>query len=220
MSRNIGQIIGINGNLLKVNFQQPVILNEVAYACIESSNLKLKSEVIRIRGNNAELQVFEDTTGLKVGDSVEFTSELLSVELGPGLLTQVFDGLQNPLPALAEECGFSKKRYLSGSSSRDIKWKFTPKVKVGDTVVSGDTLGSVPEGLYEHKIMVPFNLNGKWEVSEIKDENEYTVDQVIATIEDSNGNTKECMIMQNWPVKVPIKCLKKDCVQQNLWRQS
>ena len=106
MSANIGQIIGINGNLLKVNFQQPVILNEVAYACIESSDLKLKCEVIRIRGNNAELQVFEDTTGLKVGDSVEFTGELLSVELGPGLLTQVFDGLQNPLPALAEKCGF------------------------------------------------------------------------------------------------------------------
>ena len=164
MSRNIGQIIGINGNLLKVNFQQPVILNEVAYACIESSNLKLKSEVIRIRGNNAELQVFEDTTGLKVGDSVEFTSELLSVELGPGLLTQVFDGLQNPLPALAEECGFFLKRgtYLD-PLPRDIKWKFTPSVKLGDTVVSGDTLGSVPEGLYEHKIMVPFNLleNGR-----------------------------------------------------------
>ena len=107
MSRNIGQIIGINGNLLKVNFHQPVILNEVAYDWIESSNLKLKYEVIRIRGN-IELQVFEDTTGLKVGDSVEFTGELLSVEL-VRIIPQVFDGLQNPLPALAEECGFSKE---------------------------------------------------------------------------------------------------------------
>ena len=159
MSVNIGQIVGVNGNLLKVKFDNPVILNEVAYACINSSDLKLKAEVIQIRGNNAELQVFEDTTGLKIGDSVEFTGELLSVELGPGLLTQVFDGLQNPLPALAEECGFFLKRgtYLD-PLPRDVKWNFTPSVKVGDIVVSGDTLGSVPEGLYEHKIMVPFNL--------------------------------------------------------------
>ena len=207
MSVNIGQIVGVNGNLLKVKFDNPVILNEVAYACINSSDLKLKAEVIRIRGNNAELQVFEDTTGLKIGDSVEFTGELLSVELGPGLLTQVFDGLQNPLPALAEECGFFLKRgtYLD-PLPRDVKWNFTPSVKVGDIVVSGDTLGSVPEGLYEHKIMVPFNLKGKWEVKEISSAGDYTVDQVIAKIIDNNGLIKECKIMQIWPVKVPIKC--------------
>ena len=207
MSVNIGQIVGVNGNLLKVKFDNPVILNEVAYACINSSDLKLKAEVIRIKGNNAELQVFEDTTGLKIGDSVEFTGELLSVELGPGLLTQVFDGLQNPLPALAEECGFFLKRgtYLD-PLPRDVKWNFTPSVKVGDIVVSGDTLGSVPEGLYEHKIMVPFNLKGKWEVKEISSAGDYTVDQVIAKIIDNNGLIKECKIMQIWPVKVPIKC--------------
>ena len=207
MSVNIGQIVGVNGNLLKVKFDNPVILNEVAYACINSSDLKLKAEVIRIRGNKAELQVFEDTTGLKIGDSVEFTGELLSVELGPGLLTQVFDGLQNPLPALAEECGFFLKRgtYLD-PLPRDIKWNFTPSVNVGDIVVSGDTLGIVPEGLYEHKIMVPFNLDGKWEIKEISSIGDYTVDQIIAKIVDNNGLIKECKIMQIWPVKVPIKC--------------
>lgn len=207
MSVNIGQIVGVNGNLLKVKFDNPVILNEVAYACINSSDLKLKAEVIRIRGNKAELQVFEDTTGLKIGDSVEFTGELLSVELGPGLLTQVFDGLQNPLPALAEECGFFLKRgtYLD-PLPRDIKWNFTPSVNVGDIVVSGDTLGIVPEGLYEHKIMVPFNLEGKWEIKEISSIGDYTVDQIIAKIVDNNGLIKECKIMQIWPVKVPIKC--------------
>ena len=94
MSENIGKVIGVNGNLLKVEFRNPVIQNEVAYACV--GDLKLKAEVIRVRGNSAELQVFEDTVGLKVGDPVEFTGDLLSVELGPGLLTQVFDGLQNP----------------------------------------------------------------------------------------------------------------------------
>ena len=207
MSVNIGQIVGVNGNLLKVKFDNPVILNEVAYACINSSDLKLKAEVIRIRGNKAELQVFEDTTGLKIGDSVEFTGELLSVELGPGLLTQVFDGLQNPLPALAEECGFFLKRgtYLD-PLPRDIKWNFTPSVNVGDIVVSGDTLGIVPEGLYDHKIMVPFNLEGKWKIKEISSIGDYTVDQIIAKIVDNNGLIKECKIMQIWPVKVPIKC--------------
>ena len=112
MSVNMGKVIGVNGNLLKVEFENPVILNEVAYAQLSGTEVKLKAEVIRVRGNQAELQVFEDTTGLKIGDSVEFTGDLLSVELGPGLLTQVFDGLQNPLPALAEECGFSYKEVV------------------------------------------------------------------------------------------------------------
>ena len=104
MSENIGRIVGVNGNLLTVEFEKPVVQNEVAYAVLGES--RLKAEVIRIRGRYAELQVFEDTTGLKEGDRVDFTGELLSVELGPGLLTQIFDGLQNPLPKLAEECGF------------------------------------------------------------------------------------------------------------------
>ncbi|MCF0221759.1 MAG: V-type ATP synthase subunit A, partial [Fibrobacter sp.] len=108
---SIGKIIGVNGNLIRVKFESAVSQNEVAYAKLpvkvdgKSDIIPLKSEVIRIRGDYAELQVFEDTTGLKAGDEVEFTGELLSVELGPGLLTQVFDGLQNPLPELAEECG-------------------------------------------------------------------------------------------------------------------
>ena len=157
MSINKGKIVGVNGNLLKVAFEEPVVLNEVAYACVSGSDLKLKAEVIRIKGKEAECQVFEDTTGLKVNDDVEFTGELLSVELGPGLLTQVFDGLQNPLPALAEQCGFFLQRgtYLD-PLPRDIKWAYTPVVKVGDLVEAGDTLGTVPEGLYEHQIMVPF----------------------------------------------------------------
>ena len=205
MSENIGKVIGVNGNLLKVEFEKPVIQNEVAYACI--GDLKLKAEVIRVRGNSAELQVFEDTIGLKVGDPVEFTGDLLSVELGPGLLTQVFDGLQNPLPALAEESGFFLQRgkYLD-PLPRDSKWAYTPAAKEGDTVIAGDTLGTVPEGLYEHRIMAPFNLRGKWTIKSTAPAGEYTVEQVIATIEDDKGNTRECKIMQVWPVKMPIKC--------------
>ena len=204
MSENIGKVIGVNGNLLKVEFNKPVIQNEVAYACI--GDLQLKAEVIRIRGNSAELQVFEDTVGLKVGDSVTFTGALLSVELGPGLLTQVFDGLQNPLPALAEECGFFLQRgkYLK-PLPRDAKWTYTPTLKVGDTVTAGDTLGTIPEGMFEHRVMVPFRLTGKWTVKTLTPSGEYTVEEVVAVLEDDKGNTQECQIMQLWPVKMPIK---------------
>ncbi|WP_372808759.1 V-type ATP synthase subunit A [Pontiella sp.] len=205
MSENIGKIIGVNSNLLKVEFNKPVIQNEVAYACI--GDLKLKAEVIRVRGNSAELQVFESTTGLKIGDRVEFTGELVSVELGPGLLTQVFDGLQNPLPQLAEECGFFLQRgkYLK-PLPRDVKWAYTPKLNVGDTVVAGDTIGTVPEGMLEHRVMIPFNVKGKWTVDSVKPAGDYTVEEVVAVISDGKGNTRECQIMQNWPVKMPIKC--------------
>jgi V/A-type H+-transporting ATPase subunit A len=205
MSENIGKITGVNSNLLKVQFENPVIQNEVAYACV--GDLKLKAEVIRVRGNSAELQVFEDTGGLKVGDSVEFTGELVSVELGPGLLTQVFDGLQNPLPQLAEECGFFLQRgtYLK-PLPRETKWAYTPKLEAGDTVVAGDTIGSVPEGMFEHRIMVPFNLRGKWTVEKTAPEGNYTVEEIVAVLKDDKGNTVDATIMQTWPVKMPIKC--------------
>jgi V/A-type H+-transporting ATPase subunit A len=207
MSENIGRITGVNGNLLKVEFEKPVIQNEVAYACVGTGDLKLKAEVIRVRGSSAELQVFEDTVGLKVGDPVEFTGALLSVELGPGLLTQVFDGLQNPLPALAEECGFFLQRgkYLP-PLPRDTKWAYTPKLNVGDTVVAGDTIGTIPEGMFEHRVMVPFGLRGKWTVDSVKPAGEYTVEEVVAVLKDEKDNTRECAIMQIWPVKMPIKC--------------
>ncbi len=103
-----GQIVRVNGNLVAVELTSPVMQNEVAY--ITHGDERLKSEVIRVRGNRAELQVYEITGGLKLGQKVEFTNELLSVELGPGLLGRIFDGLQNPLPHIAEKFGFFLKR--------------------------------------------------------------------------------------------------------------
>lgn len=206
MGANIGKIVGVNGNLLRAAFEQPVVQNEVAYATL-GDGTRLKAEVIRIRGKIAELQVFEDTTGLKEGDGVEFTGELLSVELGPGLLTQVFDGLQNPLPSLADKCGFFLQRgvYLE-ALPRDRKWAFTPVAKVGDKLAAGDTLGTVPEGIFAHRIMVPFKLRGTVEVVEIVAAGDYTVAQVVAKLKDSEGKLHEAKIMQTWPVKLPIKC--------------
>lgn len=201
----IGKIVGVNGNLIRVAFEGAVAQNEVGYAKL-SSGIELKSEVIRIRGDYAELQVFEDTTGLKAGDDVRFTGELLSVELGPGLLTQVFDGLQNPLPRLADECGFFLQRgkYLQ-ALPRDKKWAFTPKAKVGDVLTGGDTLGTVPEGIFEHRIMVPFKIRGSVTVESIASAGDYVVEDVIAKLKDEEGKTIEASMIQTWPVKLPIK---------------
>ena len=202
---NLGKIVGVNGNLLTVEFEKPVIQNETGFARL--GDVQLKAEVIRIRGCHAELQVFEATTGLKVGDQVEFTGALLSVELGPGLLTQVFDGLQNPLPALAEECGFFLQRgkYLQ-ALPRDTKWKFTPSVKVGDPVQAGSAVGTVPEGIFDHRIMVPFRIAGRLTVKEVSPAGDYTVEEVVAKVADEKGREYEVKLMQLWPVKVPIKC--------------
>ena len=202
---SIGKIVGVNGNLIRVAFNGAVAQNEVGFAKL-SSGVELKSEVIRIRGDYAELQVFEDTTGLKAGDEVRFTGELLSVELGPGLLTQVFDGLQNPLPKLAEECGFFLQRgkYLP-ALPRDLKWSFTPTAKVGDKVTGGDTLGTVPEGIFKHRIMVPFRIRGQMTVESIVPAGEHVVEDVIAVLTDAEGKKLEVKMYQTWPVKVPIK---------------
>lgn len=199
-----GKITGINGNLLRVEFFSPVAQNEVAYAI--SGNLRLKAEVIRIRGTIAELQVFEDTGDLRVGDAVEFTGELLSVELGPGLLGAIYDGLQNPLPELAEESGFFLQRgkYLP-ALDRKKAWAFTPKATAGDVVQAGDTLGTVPEGIFEHRIMVPFRLRGKFTVESVAAAGEYTVEQVLAKLKGEQGQTLDVPMMQRWPVKLPIK---------------
>ncbi len=205
MSANIGKIVGVNGNLLTVEFEKPVVQNEVAYAVL-GDTLRLKSEVIRIRGRYAELQVFEDTTGLKEGDPVEFTGELLAVELGPGLLTQVFDGLQNPLPKLAEETGFFLRRgtYLQ-ALPRDRRWVFTPAVKAGAKVSAGETLGTVPEGIFRHRVMVPFRLPGTLTVETVAAPGDYTVEEVVATLRDEDGVVHEARLMQRWPVKIPIR---------------
>lgn len=205
MSTNAGRVVGVNGNLLTVEFDSPVIQNEVGYAHL--GEVRLKSEVIRIRGRYAELQVFEDTTGLKIGDRVDFTSELLAVELGPGLLTQIYDGLQNPLPKLAEKCGFFLQRgtYLE-ALDRKQTWKFTPKKKAGDTVTGGDALGSVPEGIFEHRIMVPFGMRAKYTVKEISPAGEYNVEKVVAKLADEHEATHDVKMFQRWPVKIPIRC--------------
>jgi V/A-type H+-transporting ATPase subunit A len=157
MTDTKGKVVAVNGNMISVQFDGNVALNEVGYVTVGGK--KLKSEVIRIRNGQAQLQVFEMTKGIQTGDPVEFTGDLLSIELGPGLLGQVFDGLQNPLPQLAEQAGYFLERGIYLDALPDAtEWAFTPSAKTGDTVRKGDFLGSVPEGTFSHKIMVPFNF--------------------------------------------------------------
>ncbi|MFH1478804.1 MAG: V-type ATP synthase subunit A [Candidatus Omnitrophota bacterium] len=202
-NKRIGRISGINGNMIIAEFSDYVIQNEVAY--IIHKEERLKAEVIRVKGNLAELQVYEDTKGLKIGEEVEFTGELLSVELGPGLLGQIFDGLQNPLPQLAEKCGFFLKRgvYLEALPD-EAKWEFTPLSKKGDKVKAGMKLGSVEEGIFKHWIMAPFVLKGEIEVENIIGKGTYDLKHVVAALRDEFGNIHEARMQQIWPVKVPI----------------
>ena len=200
---SISKVTGVNGNMVSVEFAGAVMQNEVAYV-LPADGSRLKSEVIRVRGREADLQVFESTTGVKVGDPVEFTSQLLSVELGPGLLTQVYDGLQNPLPELAKQAGyFLKKGLYVYPLDKEKKWSYTPVAKIGERLKAGDTVGTVPEGIFKHRIMVPFAWNGEWTIIWTAESGDYTIDTVVAKASDG-AQTREITMVQTWPVKIPI----------------
>jgi V/A-type H+/Na+-transporting ATPase subunit A len=199
-----GKVVKVNANMVTVEVSGQIVQNEVAY--IIHGQERLKAEVIRVRQNRAEMQVYESTQGLKAGDSVEFSNELLSVELGPGLLGQIFDGLQNPLPALAKKCGFFLKRgvYLEALPD-ETQWEFNPLAKPGDKVLAGSWLGFVPEKIFKHYIMAPFALAGSLEVVNIVPAGKYNLKQVIAQLKDSDGGLLDVFMQQIWPVKIPIK---------------
>lgn len=205
MSKNTGRVVGINGNLLSVEFDGNISMNEICFVNVD--NTLLKSEVIRIRGNIAQVQVYEMTGGIKRGDSVEFTGEMLSAELGPGLLGQIYDGLQNPLPALAEKAGwFLERGNYADALSYEKKWEFTPVAKAGDVLRAGEYIGTVPEGAFTHKIFIPFYLLGKYTVKSIAEKGEYTVKDTVAVIADERGREIPVTMSFKWPVKRAIRC--------------
>jgi V/A-type H+-transporting ATPase subunit A len=203
-----GTVVAVNGNMVSVRFDGPVSMNEVGY--VKVADKRLKSEVIRIRGDISQLQVFEITKGITVGDEVEYTGDMLAVEVGPGLLGQVYDGLQNPLPKLVEVAGnFLERGVYLEPLSADIAWDFTPVAKIGDTVERADTLGTVPEGAFIHRIMVPFNRYGTYTVVSIKGAGSYKLRDTIAEIKDEKGNTFPVTLSFRWPVKRPINCYEE-----------
>ena len=222
-----GKIVGVNGNMITVAFDDAVAQNEVGYAIC--GDQRLMAEIVRVRGTRCDMQVFDATTDLMVDDKVEFTGELLAAELGPGMLTQVYDGLQNPLADLAKEAAKISKEaefflqrgmYLPGLP-RDRKWDWHPTAKIGARVTAGEPLGWVTEGIFDgkimpgHKIMVPFSFRGTYTVKSLAPAGDYTVTETIATLEPAdsdqapgarNREPVAVQMLQRWPVKVPIKC--------------
>ena len=213
-----GKIVAVNGNMITVAFDGAVAQNEVGYAVL--GDKRLMAEIVRVRGKRCDMQVFDATVDLTVGDKVEFTGELLAAELGPGMLAQVYDGLQNPLSELAVEAAkissdasyfLQRGMYLPGLP-RDKKWDFHPTAQPGDKVAAGDFLGWVTEGIFDnktmpgHKIMVPFGLRGIYTVKSVAPAGEYTVTEDIAVLANDQGVETKVQMMQRWPVKVPVKC--------------
>lgn len=205
MTENKGKVVSINGNLVSVEFDGNVSMNEICYVFV--GDTALKSEVIRIKGNIAQVQVYEMTDGIQCGDTVEFTGDMLSADLGPGLLGQIYDGLQNPLPVLAEQAGWFLERgiYADGLNT-EKKWEFTPTAQVGNIVRAGEYIGTVPEGPFTHKIFVPFYLLGNYTVKSIAEKGEYTVKETIAVLTDERGREIPVSMSFKWPVKRAVKC--------------
>lgn len=197
---SIGRVDRAFGNLLQVEFQGDIRQGEVAM--VELDGVELKAEVIEILGNQAKIQVFEDTRGVKLNTPVRFTGHLLEAELGPGLLTGVFDGLQNPLEQVAVTSGLFLPRgvYLN-AIDRTKHWDYISQVKVGANVVRGDTLGITHEGRFKHQIMVPFSLYGTYQIKWVIPSGSYTADTVVAKAEDEDGNVFEFTMIQKWPIK-------------------
>ncbi len=200
----------------------PLTKNEVVYILPTGNKAshkeRLKAEVLRIYGNTADAQVYESTLGVGVGDPVVQTGEMLSVELGPGLLGQVFDGLQNPLDNLASEFGFFLPRGVDlPALDINAKWAFTPTVQTGDRIKASSVIGTVIERGFTHKIMLPFDMQGEGEVSWIQGGN-VNVIEAVAKISLKNGKQQTITLRQNWPVRKPIpKALLKSNIVQRLY---
>ena len=205
MTDTKAKVVGINGNMVTIEFEGSVSMNEVGYVNVDGK--KLRGEIIRIRGNKAQMQIFEMTQGIKAGDTVDLIGDLLCAELGPGLLGQTFDGLQNPLPLVAEKAGFFLERGVYVDSlPRDKKWDWTPTAKPGDKVVRGDSIGSVPEGPFKHKILVPFDLLGMYTVKSVTPAGSYTIEDTVAVVTDEKGNDHQLKMAFKWPVKRAVDC--------------
>jgi V/A-type H+-transporting ATPase subunit A len=194
--------------MVTAEFEGAVRQNAVAY-CQRSDGVRLMSEIIRIRGNLADMQVFELTRGLKVGDPVEITDELLSLELGPGLIGMVYDGLQNPLPEMAEKIGkFLKPGNYLKALDRERKWEFTPLAAEGDVITAAENLGKVKENIFDHFIMTPFDLNGEWKIKKLAPAGQYNIEHEIAVLE-KDGETLSVNMIQRWPVRIPLGIYKE-----------
>ncbi len=202
--KTTGKVTGIVSNLVTVAVDGPVAENELCY--IDLAGTRLLAEVIKVTGDKASVQVFESTRGLRNGDSVEFLGRMLEVTLGPGLLSSVYDGLQNDLTTM--EGVFLKRGEYTDPLDHTRLWDFTPLAKPGDKVTAADWLGEVREGWLPHKIMVPFSFKGDYTVRDIAPAGQYNIDSVIATLSGPDGDV-EVTMTQKWPVKIAVRAYQE-----------
>ena len=200
-----GIVTGIVSNLVTVQVDGPVAENEICF--IDLDGVKMMAEVIKVNGNKASVQVFESTRGLRGGDKVEFEGRMLEVTLGPGMLSSVYDGLQNDLTTMEDV--FLKRGEYTDPLNREKLWDFTPLAKAGDKVIAADWLGEVKEGWLPHKIMVPFSFKGEYTVKSVKEAGQYNVDTVIAILVNEDGEEVPVTMTQKWPVKVAVKAYRE-----------
>jgi V/A-type H+/Na+-transporting ATPase subunit A len=200
-----GKVKGIIANLVVVEADGPVSQNEICY--IQTGDIKLMAEIIKITGRNAYVQVFESTRGVRIDNEVEFAGHMLEVTLGPGILSKNYDGLQNDLDKMKGI--FLKRGEHTHPLDPQKKWHFKPIAKTGETVEAASWLGQVSENTMPHKIMVPFSLAGSYTVKSVVDEGDYTIEDTIATLLDKDNKEVKVTMTQKWPVKKAITAFKE-----------
>lgn len=200
-----GTVKGIISNLVIVEVDGAVAQNEIAY--IDLDGTRLMSEVIKVVGNNAYVQVFESTRGLTVGTEVEFQGHMLEVVLGPGLLQRNLDGLENDLDKM--DGIFLKRGDYTFPLDEEKLWHFQPIAQPGDRVTAGSWLGEVDENFQPHKIMVPFTMKGEYTVKSITEAGDYNIYKTVAVVEDKDGKETVLNMIQRWPVKTPLTAYKE-----------
>ncbi|MEM9858251.1 MAG: V-type ATP synthase subunit A [Bacteroidota bacterium] len=195
-----GKVTAVVSNLITIEADGPITQNEICF--ILSEGKKLKAEVIKVTGSSASAQLFESSRTIKIGSEVELTGQMLEVELGPGILSKKYDGLQSDLSKMGGT--FIDMGEVTEALDNDKLYEFKPLVKVGDAVRAGDWLGSVQENWIDHKIMVPFNLEGTFSVMDIAKADDYKITDTIATLSSNVGEKIKVTMRQKWPVKLAL----------------
>ena len=200
--KTLGRVNGIISNIVIAKVDGAVGQNEICY--VYCGDTRMMAEVIKVIGDEAYVQVYDSTRGLKIGDKVEFEGHMLEATLAPGLLSRNYDGLQNDLEKM--DGLFINRGSITDPIDFDAKWDFKPLAKSGDKVTAGDWLGEVKEQWVAHKIMVPFVMQGNYTVKSVVAAGEYKVTDTIAVVVDADNNEYNITMVQKWPVKQAIRC--------------
>ena len=200
--KTTGRVKGVISNIVIVDADGAVGQNEICF--VHTGSTKMMAEVIKVIGDDAYVQVYDSTRGLKIGDKVEFEGHMLEATLAPGLLSRNYDGLQNDLEQM--EGLFINRGSITDPIDFERKWAFEPLAKAGDKVTAASWLGQVQEMWISHKIMVPFVMTGNYTVKSVAAAGEYKVTDTIAVVTDADGNEYNITMVQKWPVKQAIRC--------------